>query len=164
MKSLFKKIRMMFWFAFTGNIMDAVRYKLYILGWRNILPSSSIQKISIDKNDKKEMIDIRTIVKEDSNIIFYESIPTYYIRPLVAQKLLAIAREIEQEGLSLFINCLYRDLAEQTKRFNARLEAVKKENPNLSGEEIENIAKKFTARPSMLSPHVTGSTVDLCFF
>lgn len=92
------------------------------------------------------------------------SLPVCYVRKSVYEKLI-IASSILPIGYKLVILDAYRPVEVQQALFDQYKNKLKKENPNLSDEELTNLTLKFVALPSYdekkPSPHNTGGSVDL---
>ena len=148
-----------------GEVRLSIAYLLFILGIRPILSARIIQRAIVfsEKKDQEIVHFGKYIENLQLQIVFNSEIPTFYVRKIIADKLILITQSLQKSNQFLYIHCLYRDLEEQERRFKNRVIEVRSQNQGLSEKEVEDIAKKFTAKPSLLSPHVTGAAVDLCF-
>lgn len=92
------------------------------------------------------------------------SLPVCYVRESVYEKLI-YASKLLPKGYKLVILDAYRPVEVQQTLFDKYKNKLRKENPNLSDEELTNLTLMFVALPSYdekkPSPHNTGGSVDL---
>lgn len=84
----------------------------------------------------------------------------FYIRNTIKEKLEKVAKSLPK-GLNLVIIEGYRSVENQQKSWDATCENIRKQNPKLSEEEIEQKAGLVTARPNRLANHNCGGAIDV---
>lgn len=135
-----------------------INYILVKLGFREILPSKIINSVKVVDNGE-ELVKINTSKiyldkkMEEENAILRES---------VCDKLNKVAIKLEKSNYFLKIFDAYRSYENQKKSWENRLRETKRDNPNLTEEEIERITSLKVAKPTKgHGGHQTGGAVDL---
>ncbi len=134
-----------------------IRYTLWFIGLRQILPKQYIDRIIVKENHEKMMLIAQNprlhYSKENISI-------TPYARETVARKIHEVADSLPS-GYALLLLESYRSLESQTQKWNERKTHVKKENPQASEVEIDRLTRLGVAFPSRSGPHQTGGAVDV---
>lgn len=126
-----------------GNFRNALRYKLWLIGYQTTLPAFIIRQIPIIENGEA-LVEI----PQHPKIICIA--PQPFVRESVAKMLVKVADNLPQ-NLYLKILYAYRD-QETQKRF---WDEVVRDTSSLQ------IAKSLSAKPGGIGPHQTGAAVDV---
>jgi D-alanyl-D-alanine dipeptidase len=98
---------------------------------------------------KPGMPDMKDITGED-----------IYVREEVAKMLGKANEKLQAAGLNLIVGYGYRAPSIQEKYWKESIDKVKKEYPNWSQDQIENMADTYAADPKVAG-HITGGCVDV---
>lgn len=152
-KITLRRILFLFRLVLKGNFRGALRYKLWLIGYQNTLPSFVVSSMPIIENGES-LVEI----SKHSRIVCVA--PNPYVRASVAKMLLSVADNLPQ-GFCLKILYAFRDQETQQRFWDEALNDVKIKNPSASSDEIIRITKSLSAEPGGVGPHQTGGAVDV---
>lgn len=134
-----------------------LNYILWNLGLRDILPCDIIDRIPINESGEKleSLVGIPNVMTS-KNLDHSE----LCVRTSVSDKVKSISKKIDGK-YCLMILFAYRSLETQKKTFDTKFNFIKKENPNLSDQEIFIMTRKVTASPDGFGGHQTGEAIDV---
>jgi len=139
-------------------MLSTVRYALWRVGLRPILPRAVIQRVLIEDCGEP----LITVPQNDRlRVRPADGGATLVVRTGVLGRLLAAADSLPN-GMVLTIVEGYRDPARQLALWNEQYRVVSRQYPNQSQPEIRRITRLRVAEPSELgSGHQTGGAVDV---
>lgn len=131
---------------------------------RKILTYDDVVQYSSGDGDEK-LVDVTShddsittrYIKTDMVPITGEAI---YVREAIARKLARIETSLREKGYRLKIAYGYRHPKVQRKYFEDRKSALRKQNPDITEEELERLTHNFVAVPD-IAGHPAGAAVDL---
>ncbi len=127
---------------------------------QRVLPRTAWSNIVIEENNEK-MVEVYETSKLRLSTRFHSSYtPSFFVRETVLHKLIQAANNLP-DGFSLILIEGYRSLETQQQSWDANILFVQQENPTWSQEEIENVVKLVSARPTPLANHHCGGAVDV---
>lgn len=139
---------------------DKIKELLWKVGVWDTLPASVINNVKI-KDNNEELVDI----KIDESFFFADELeirPRVLLRSSVYRKLKEV-QILLPENYHLKIYSAYRPIEEQQELWKEKYDNAKKNNPNLSEQELIKKVKAFCADPrSGFGGHQTGGAVDIC--
>jgi len=125
---------------------------------KNILAGDSREVfVSVDKYDSS----IKSGYLKDDMLPYFNG--KIIIRKTVAKMLAKVNLKLRDKGLGLSVAYGLRLLEIQKKYYSARYLAVKKENPNLSEDELREKTHTMSASPDVAG-HPSGGAVDLTLY
>lgn len=134
--------------------------KVGIENWKEVPIEESLE-IMVKLNNISDKIKIEPVYFNQGR---KGSIKESYVRKTLADKLIKASENLPK-GYAFLIWDAYRPLEVQQDLFDDYYEVLKKDNPNLSKEELMNLTQKFVSLPSTdrkkPSPHNTGAAIDL---
>lgn len=148
-----KRISFLFRQLFAGNFKNVLRYKLWLIGYQDILPKSIIDSIEIVESNEP-LVEIISTEK----IICVAPVP--FARKGVVYKLVKASNSLPR-GVKLKILHSFRSNETQKQFWDEALNDVRLQYPNATQAEIEIMAQKLSARPGGIGPHQTGGAVDV---
>lgn len=152
MKQILKKIlKEIGWIGFVYRAS-------YKLGFITMIPSMYIRNIPVCENE-----DILVKISSLGATRIVVSCPEergVLVRKSVLDKLV-VASSMLPPDLKLFIRYGYRSVCVQEKFWNDVCVEVKQKNPDFTPDEVESLARKYSALPNGNGPHQTGGAVDV---
>lgn len=128
-------------------------YKLGLIG---MIPSNYIRAVPIGENGESLVL-----VRPSAKIaVFCPYEKEVLVRQSVLNKLI-VASSMLPNGFKLRILYGYRSLQVQEKFWKETCANIRNENPNLTEQEIETKARRYSATPNGKGPHQTGGAVDV---
>lgn len=129
-----------------------LNYTLFILGIRDVLSRDIINKvIPIESHEP-------LVILSEDTIFTNEEVR---VRASVAEKLNAVAKNLQLSGYGLFIHEGYRSNEKQRVQWSNAVEKTRRDSPAMSDDQIEMIVQKQVARPDGIGGgHQTGGAVD----
>lgn len=142
-----------------NKIKVYINVLLFYLRIRDTLPREIINRI-LEMENYDPLIDISI----DNRFFFADSIKRpVYLRKGVYERLL-MAYSLLPSGFFFKIHDAYRTLEEQKRSWDLRFEETKRENKNLSLNEIEKLTRLKVANPyNGYGGHQTGGAIDISF-
>lgn len=145
-KKIFQKI------GFIGIV-----YRLsYKFGLINMIPTTYIRSIPVREN-KESLV---PVLSSEKLIVFCPNEEVALVRKTVLDKLVKSSSMLPN-GLKLKILYGYRSIRIQKKFWEEVCANIKQKNPNLTKQEVENQARRYSAMPNGNGPHQTGGAVDV---
>lgn len=123
------------------------------------LPRSDWQKVTICENDEP-LVEVKETSRIKINVIRKNYKALYFVRKTVAEKLLKVSLSLPDE-INLVLVEGHRSIESQQKDWDFSFQKIKKDNPNLTNEQIEQKVGLFVAKPSPLANHHCGGAVDV---
>lgn len=152
MKQILKKIlKEMGWLGFVYKIS-------YRLGLITMIPSTYIKDIPVCENG-----DILVKISSSDSDRIIVSCPEegeVFVRKNVLNMLI-VASSMLPPDLKLLVRYGYRSVCVQKKFWEDVCAEVKYNNPDLALQEVESLARKYSALPNGNGPHQTGGAVDV---
>lgn len=136
-----------------SSIRIYLNYTLFILGIRDVLSRDIINKVIPIENHEPPVILSGDTIFTNKEV---------RVRASVAEKLNAVAKNLQLSGYGLFVYEGYRSNETQRVQWSNAVEKMKRGNPVMSDNQIEMIVQKQIARPDGVGGgHQTGGAVDL---
>jgi len=134
-----------------------IRYFLWFLGFRKVLPSYIVRKIKIKENNESLVT-----LEVDGTWVISEGLKLpVLVRANVRNKLLFVCKNLPK-NITLKIFEGFPSFEDQKKYWNIRLDETKFNFPNLSEDKQIKITQKKIANPiTGYSGHQTGGAVDV---
>lgn len=152
-KITLKRLKFLWKQILKGNFKNVLRYKLWLIGYQETLPSFVIRSIPIIESNES----LVTISKNPRVIC---EAPNPFVRQGV-EKMLHLAASNLPKGLSLKILYAFRDQKTQKIFWEEVVKETRLKNPIASEEEVLRIASSLSAKPGGIGPHQTGGAVDV---
>src|SRR5574343_16540 len=154
MKNYFlNRISTIFRLLFNGDIRGAFRYKLWLIGYQNTLPSFLVRSVDIIECNEP-------LVKIPESKKLVVVAPEPFFRKSLSAKLLQVASSLPK-NISLKVLYAYRSPEVQKQFWDEVVNDVLKQNPGKTDEEGFSLARKLSAEPGGIGPHQTGGAVDV---
>ncbi len=147
-----------------GYFPDMMSYMNAILKNKELVTYEQLLGVATQASDEP-LVDLRTYDKsiiaeyEKQDMLPYTG-ERILVRDTVAQKLAAVNKRLEADGLLLRVVYGYRHPEVQEKYFSGAIERLKSSEPELSEEELRGKAHNFVAVPEVAG-HPSGGAVDL---
>lgn len=123
------------------------------------LPRSEWQKITISENNEP-LVEMKETSRLKINVIHKNDGVFYFVRKTIAEKLSRVSLSLP-EGVKLVLIEGYRSMESQQKDWDFSFQKIKKDNPNLTDEQIEQKVGLVVAKPLPLANHHCGGAVDV---
>lgn len=139
-------------------LKDLIKYALFRLGFRKIVPARYINQVEIKENGEKLVL-----ISDDTDLFFCEILQNkdVYLRESVYYKIKKAA-EFLPKGKFFKIYSAYRSIAKQTELWNYNYALMKKKCPDAAEEELIKMTKAVCANPqSGFGGHQTGGAIDI---
>lgn len=146
----------------TGTTLDNFQKNYGPFGWANLLPHlKSFSREEINSVLVEDCGEILVRIHETDKIIFLNDWPAKNC-PLLRKRVWEMLKEASlllPDGVGFGLLECYRPIERQMFLRTSRFELVKKQNPEMSDEQIWKIVDVFVSRPG--GPHQTGGAIDL---
>ena len=150
MKIIFKKL-----FQRIG-ILGLVYRVSYKLGFIGMISSAYIRSIPICENRESLVL----VLPSEKIEVFCPDEKEVLVRKTVLDKFIA-ASSMLPDGFKLKILYGYRSLRVQEKFWKEVCANIRQKNQNLTEQEIEAKARRYSAMPDGKGPHQTGGAIDV---
>ena len=130
-----------------------ISYKLGLIG---MIPSSYVRAIPVRENGESLVL----VLPSEKIKIFCPDEKEVLVRKTVLDKLVATSL-ILPDGFKLKILYGYRSLQVQEKFWKEVCANIRQKNPDLTEQEVEAKARRYSAVPDGKGPHQTGGAVDI---
>lgn len=124
-----------------------------------ILPRSDWQKVTISENDEP-LVEVKETSRLKINIIHKNDESFYFVRKTILEKLSRVSLSLP-DGINLVLIEGYRSMESQQADWDFSFQKIKKDNPNLTDERIEQRVGLVVAKPLPLANHHCGGAVDV---
>lgn len=152
-KLILKRILFLIRLILKGDFRGAFRYKLWLVGYQQTLPSFIIRSMPVIENGE-------ALVEIPKHPRIVCVAPNPFVRASVAKRLVTVAESLPK-GLRLKILYAFRDQDTQKRFWDEALFDAKLKNPNANDDEAVRIARSLSAEPGGIGPHQTGGAVDV---
>ncbi|KKR45957.1 MAG: D-alanyl-D-alanine dipeptidase [Parcubacteria group bacterium GW2011_GWA1_40_21] len=150
MKNFFKKILQ------NAGLLGFVYRISYKLGFISMIPSAYVRSVPINENGESLIL----IQPSEKIEVFCPNEKEVLVRKTVLDKLVA-ASSMLPDGFKLKILYGYRSLRVQEKFWKEVCANIRQKNPDLTEQEVEAKARRYSAVPDGKGPHQTGGAVDI---
>ena len=130
-----------------------ISYKLGLIG---MIPSSYVRAIPVRENGESLVL----VLPSEKIKIFCPDEKEVLVRKTVLDKFIA-ASSMLPNGLKVKILYGYRSLRVQEKFWKEACDKIRQKNQNLTEQEIEAKARRYSAMPDGKGPHQTGGAIDV---